>query len=146
MAMKKVLIVYHSQTGNTEAMAKAVYEGAISAGANIAMKKATEATCDDLLGCDVVAFGTPNYFSTMAGTMKSFFDQAWTALRGKLDGKPYAAFGSAGGGGKAALDSVDKLCGSFGLKKACDCIVATGKPSADVLQQCRELGKRLAQL
>jgi len=38
--MKKVLIIYHSQTGNTGAMAKAVAEGASAAGATVIMKKA----------------------------------------------------------------------------------------------------------
>ncbi len=144
--MAKLLIVYHSRTGNTEAMAKAVYEGAVSAGASVTMKKATEATCDDLLGCDAVAFGTPNYFGTMAGDMKSFFDQAWPTLRGKIDNKPYIAFGSAAGGGTGAMDSVDKICGSFKLKKACDCVIAKGVPTPEALQQCHEMGKKIAQL
>lgn len=144
--MKKLLIIYHSQTGNTEAMAKAVYEGAVTAGANVTMKKANEATCDDLLGCDAVAFGTPNYFSSMAGTMKNYFDQMWPALRGKIDNKPYFAFGSAGGGTAAALDSIDKICSSFKMRKSCDCLIAKGKPTAEQLQQCREMGGKLAQL
>jgi NAD(P)H dehydrogenase (quinone) len=37
--MSRVLILYHSQSGNTEAMAKAVQEGAASAGAEVIIKK-----------------------------------------------------------------------------------------------------------
>ena len=144
--MTKLLIVYHSQTGNTEAMAKAVSEGAVSAGANVTMKRADTTTGEDLVGCDAVAFGTPNYFSAMAGTMKSMFDQAWPAIRGKMDNKPYAAFGSAGGDSPAALDGIDKVCGSFKLKKAGDFVLARGKPAPEILQQCQELGKKLAKL
>ncbi len=33
--MAKLLIVYHSQSGNTEAMAKAFHEGAVSSGTMI---------------------------------------------------------------------------------------------------------------
>ena len=42
--MTKVLIVYESRTGNTEAMAQAVSEGAVSAEASVSLKKAAEAT------------------------------------------------------------------------------------------------------
>lgn len=144
--MAKLLIIYHSQTGNTEAMAKAVYEGASSAGATVTIKKAADATDDDLLGCDAVALGTPNYFSYMAGIVKDFFDRTLSVVRGKVDNKPYTAFSSAAGGGGQALDSIDRICNSFRLKKAFEGVIATGKPSSEVLEECKELGKKLAQL
>ena len=144
--MAKLLIIYYSQAGNTEAMANAVCEGASSAGAAATMKKAADTTDDDLLGCDAVAFGTPNYFGYMAGIMKDFFDRAWLTIRDRVVNKPYTAFGSAGSGGRQALDSIDRVCTSFRLKKALEGVMATGKPSSDVLEQCRELGRKLAQL
>ena len=50
--MAKILIVYHSQTGNTERMAKAVAEGAAAIeGAEVVLKRAGEATLQDLLDC-----------------------------------------------------------------------------------------------
>jgi multimeric flavodoxin WrbA len=127
-------------------MAKAVNEGASSAGATVTLKKAADATGDDLLGCDAAVFGTPNYFSYMAGIMKDFFDRAWPTIRDSVVNKPYAAFGSAGSGGKQALDSIDSVCNAFRLKKVFEGVIATGKPPSDVLEQCKELGKKLAQL
>lgn len=148
--MAKVLIIYHSHTGNTEAMAKAVYEGASAAGATVTMKKAADTTGDDLLGCDAVAFGTPNYFNYMAGTMKDFFDRAWLTIQHSV--KPYTTFGSAGSGRRPgsgrrkALDSIDRVCKDSKLKKAFKGVIAKDKPSSDVLEKCKELGKKLAQL
>ena len=144
--MTKLLIIYHSQSGNTEAMAQAVYEGALSSGATASLKKAAEATSNDLIDCDAVAFGTPNYFSYMAGAMKDFFDRVFYTTRGNVDDKPYAAVSSHGGGGKGALDSIDRICSSLRLKKAFEGKVATGKPSPEVLEECEELGRKLAQL
>jgi len=144
--MAKLLIIYHSQSGNTEAMARAVYEGALSSGATASLKKAAEATSNDLIDCDAVAFGTPNYFSYMAGAMKDFFDRSLHAVRGKVDNKPYTAVSSHGGGGRQALDSIDRICHSLKLKKVFDSVVATGKPSSEVLEECKELGRELAQL
>lgn len=144
--MAKLLIIYHSQSGNTEAMAQAVYEGALSAGATVSLKKAAEATSNDLIDCEAVTFGTPNYFSYMAGAVKDFFDRSLHVVRGKVDNKPYTAVGSHGGGGSQALDSIDKICHSLKLKKVFDGVSASGKPSSEVLEECKELGRKLAQL
>jgi len=76
--MAKVLIVYHTLSGNTEKMAKAFEEGAKSIpGTEVVLSKAFDATLDDLLGCDAVAFGSADYFSYIAGALKDFFDRTY---------------------------------------------------------------------
>ena len=143
--MAKVLIVYHSHTGNTEEMAKAVSEGAKSvAGVETTLKKAREANADDLLGCDAVGFGSPNCFGYMSGGLKDFFDRILGGARGKVNEKPYIAFSSAGRGGKEAIESIDKICTVFKMKQIGEGVVATGKPTPEILAECQELGKKLA--
>ena len=142
--MKKVLIIYHSQTGNTGAMAKAVAEGASAAGTTVILKKAVEANDKDLLDCDVVAFGTPNNFSYMAGMVKDFFDRAWPTVREKMADKPYVVFGSYGGGGMPAIESVEKICDNMSMKRLYDSIGIQRQPTEENLAACKELGKRLA--
>ena len=143
--MAKLLVIYDSGTGNTEAMAKAFCEGASSAGATVTLKKAADATGGDLLDCDAVGFGSPVYFGYMAGTLKDFFDRALPDARGKVDSKPYTAFSSGAGGGRDALDSIDTVCSSFKLRRAFGGVAAAGKPSPKVLKNCKELGKKLAE-
>jgi flavodoxin len=142
--MAKVLIIYYSLSGNTEKMAKAVQEGAVSAKARVTLKKAPEAVAEDLLNCDVVIMGTANYFGYESGMMKDFFDRTFYALKGKVDNKPYATFGSHGNGGPKAIESLNKLCETVGLKKAMDSVPAIREPSAEVLSQCKALGAKMA--
>lgn len=142
--MSKVLILYHSLSGNTEAMAKAVQQGAAGAGASATLKKAADAGADDLLNCDAVIMGTANYFSYEAGMMKDFFDRTFFALKGKVDNKPYAVFGSYGGGGEVAMQSLAKLCENLGLKKAADTVGAQRTPTEEALGRCRALGAKMA--
>jgi flavorubredoxin len=144
--MKNLLIVYHSQSGNTEAMARAVAEGATAAGANVTLKKAVEANDADLLGCDAIAIGTPNYFSYMAGMVKDFFDRVWIVVREKLADKPYVAFGSYGGGGTVAIESVEHICDGLKMKKICEAVTAQREPSAENIAACKELGKKMAEI
>lgn len=142
--MAKILIIYHSQSGNTEAMAKAIAEGATAAGASVTLKNAANAGAGDILECDIVAIGTPSYFGYMAGIVKDFFDRAWATIRDKVANKPYVAFGSKGGGGSQALDSVERICDGMKMTKCAEGLLATRKPSEEALAECRELGKKLA--
>ncbi len=97
----KVLVVYHSATGNTETMAQAVAEGAQSlAGASVVRKRVEQVTAEDLLSADAVVVGSPVYWSNMAGEVKIFFDN-WQHKFGifpefKMKNKVGAAFATGG--------------------------------------------------
>lgn len=144
--MPKTLIIYHSISGHTEKMAEAIKEGAASSGAMVSLKKAADATADDLLECDTVLFGTANYFSYEAGMIKDFFDRTFFSLKGNVDNKPYATFGSYGGGGDKAILSLNKLCDNMGLKMATESVSTTRDPSSEALEECKALGAKLALL
>ncbi len=143
--MARVLVVYHSLGGQTKAMAEAVAEGARSAaGTEVVVKTGLEATIDDLLACDAIALGSPDYFSYMAGGMKDFFDRTYYPSQGKVTGKPAAAFGSAGGPPTTVLKVLEQAIGWFKLHKVADSVGTSGSISSGVLDECRELGRKLA--
>ena len=143
--MTTVLIVYHTLSGNTEKMAKAFAEGVNGLqGTEVVIKKAFDATLEDLLGCDAIAFGSADYFSYISGALKDFFDRTYYPSQGKVTGKPYAAFATGGRGGEKALEVLDRLCGSFKFKKAVEGVAVAGVPSSEVLAKCNEAGKKLA--
>ncbi len=144
--MAKILIVYHSLGGNTKQMAEAVAEGARGvAGTEVAVKTGLEATIDDLLTCDGVALGSPDYFSYMAGGLKDFLDRTYYPSQEKVAGKPAAAFGSAGGPPDNILKILDQALGWFKLKKVADSVGCSGKVSAGAVEACRTLGRKLAE-
>jgi multimeric flavodoxin WrbA len=148
MMMANVLILYHSQEhGNTQAMAEAVAEGARAAGARITMHNTHEERLDidRYREFDAVAFGSPDYFSYIAGGMKVFLDDWYLAGMNDesgLGGKPYGLFLSHGGGG-AARPVMEKLFERMGSQVG-KTVESTGRPNAEVLDQCRALGRQLA--
>jgi multimeric flavodoxin WrbA len=76
--VKTLLIVYHSQTGNTAQLAQAVYHGACQVPETLTrLVRAFEATLEDLLACHGVLFGTPENFGYMSGALKDFFDRTF---------------------------------------------------------------------
>ena len=144
--MGTVLIVYHSLSGNTQAAAEAVAEGVRSvAGAEANLKEALHAGPADLLGCDTLAVGTPDFFSYMAGGLKDFFDRAFYPTQGQVTDKPVGIFVTHGGGGKA-VDSVRSLCKSFKFRLACEPTLITNRPDEAAVKRLKDMGVLLAKL
>ena len=143
--MAKILIVYHSQTGNTEKMARAVAEGAGSIeNAEVILKRASESAIEDLLESDGLAIGTPENFGYMSGAIKDFFDRTYYHARGKVLRKPYVVFISAGNDGTGALNSIERIALGYQFKKIYDPVICKGIVTDDALEKCRELGSVLA--
>jgi NAD(P)H dehydrogenase (quinone) len=142
--MAKVLVVYHSGTGNTKAMAQAVAEGVKEVpGVDVALKEADQVSVGDLVNADALAFGSPTYFSYMAGVVKAIFDKAYLS-RSQIKGKPFAAFASGGGGEVNSVQSIESIAVSCGLGKVCEGVAIGGMPTESESQDCRKLGATLA--
>jgi len=99
-----ILIVFHSDYGNTKKMAEAIAAGARATGLarDIVSRTADEARLEDLCGADVIFFGTPVHMGSMAWPMKKLIDQAgklW--MEGGLEGKVGGVFATGGGFGNA---------------------------------------------
>jgi NAD(P)H dehydrogenase (quinone) len=97
----KILVTYHSLSGNTERMAEAVAAGAKSvSGTQIVLKRVGQVTAEDLFSADAVVVGSPVYWSNMSGEVKAFFDN-WQFKFGvfpefKMKNKIGAAFTTGG--------------------------------------------------
>ncbi|WP_447602153.1 flavodoxin family protein [Nitrospira sp. Nam80] len=97
----RVLVAYHSVSGNTEKMAEAVGAGARTvSGTHVVIKRVGEVVADDLFDSDAIVVGSPVYWSNMAGEVKTFFDN-WQFKFGvfpdfKMKNKIGAAFATGG--------------------------------------------------
>jgi multimeric flavodoxin WrbA len=145
--MKKILIIYHSQSGNTLKMAKEVAKGVDSIeNVEAVLKNAAESTLKDLMKCDGLVIGSPEYFGYMSGIVKDFFDRTYETARGRKEvfKKPYVVFISAGNDGRGALNAIERICIGYQLKKVYEPLVSRGEITLDILGLCEELGKTIA--
>jgi len=144
-----ILIIYHSHSGNVEEMAYAVKRGIEKTkGFQVEMKKAQEATWDDLKNAAGIAIGSPDYFDYMAGTVKDFFDRTFYPSQSKVKGSlttniPCVFFVSGGTGGMPAIESLQKIGLAFKFN-VIDYINAGSKLTAELLMKCEDLGEKLA--
>lgn len=143
--MKKLLIVYHTQGVRTGEMAEAVLRGARQVDdVETVMKRALDATLDDLLTADGIIFGTPENFGYMAGAIKDFLERVFYPAQGKIEGMAYAIFVAAGNDGSGAVSSIDRIVRGFPMKKVCEPVIAKEKTTTDDLAKCEELEMMLA--
>lgn len=143
--MAKLLIIYHSQSGNTKAAAEIVSKAASGVSdTEVKLKEALKANAEDLLSCDAIAVGSPDYFSYMAGGVKDFFDRAFYPTQGSVTNKPCGIFLSHGGGGRA-VDSVKSICGSFKFNIIADPVMVQNSPDEATTAELEKLGRQLAE-
>ena len=111
-----------------------------------AVRQAAEAGMEDLVGCDGLVIGSPEYFGYMAGMIKDFFDRTYNEAQGKKEifKKPYVAFISAGNDGTGALNAIERICIGYQFKKVYEPVLAKGEIDRETLTKCQELGKTIA--
>ena len=140
--MSKIAVVYWSSTGNTEAMANAVADGAKNAGADVTMYTASEFTASMVGDFDAVAFGCPAMGAEVLE--ESEFEPMFTDCESKLSGKTIALFGSYGWGDGEWMRNWEDTCRNAGAVLACDSVICQETPDDDAEADCRSLGAALA--
>lgn len=140
-----LLIVYHTQSGNTGRLAEAVFRGAQQeAGVTPWLKRAFDTTLDDLLACHGLILGTPENFGTMSGALKDFFDRTYYPAEGKTIALPYATFVSAGNDGRGAVRQIERIATGYGWKRVAEALIARKTITDADLTAAEELGAALA--
>ncbi|WP_378954129.1 flavodoxin [Pelosinus sp. sgz500959] len=142
--MKKIAVIYWSGTGNTEAMAKAIAEGAQNANTEVSLLSVDQASMDDVINADSIAFGCPSMGAEVLeeSEMEPFIE----SIEGELSGKPVALFGSYGwGNGEWMQDWVERMNGCK-AKVIGEGLIIMGAPSDPDLEECKTLGIELSEV
>lgn len=141
--MSKVAVVYWSSTGNTEAMANAVAEGAKAAGADVCLMEA-EAFSEAQIGeYDAIAFGCPAMGDEVLEETE--FEPMFESCEAKLSAKNVGLFGSYGWGDGQWMRDWEERCKAKNIELRADSVICQEMPDEAGLEECRALGKTLAE-
>lgn len=150
----RLLILWHSRTGASEALARAAAEGA---GTAAWLVGAGAAEPEMLLAADGYLFVCPENLGSMSGLMKEAFDRSYYPLLGKVEGRPYATLIAAGSDGEGAQRQIDRIATGWRLKRVAppvivnlaaqtaEAIIAPKTVPEAALVQARETGAALAE-
>ena len=139
--MSKVAVVYWSSTGNTEAMADAVVEGAKEKGADVTLYECADFRPELVGEYDAIAFGCPAMGAEELED--SEFEPMFSDCEGKLGGKKIALFGSYGWGDGEWMRTWEETCKADGAVLACESVLANEAPDDNAVAACQALGKAL---
>lgn len=149
-----LIIIWHSRTGASEALARAAAQGA---GHFARLMPAADAQARDLLEAGGFLFVCPENLGTMTGQMKEMFDRCYYPLLGQIEGRPYASIIAAGSDGEGTQRQLDRIVTGWRLRRVAEPLIvglAAQTPAAILspkivpapqLVLASELGMALAQ-
>ena len=140
--MSKLAVIYWSMSGNTEAMANAIAQGARDAGAEVDLMQVSETTAEQARGDPLLAVGCPALGAEVREDAE--IEPVVTELEGRLSGKKLALFGSYGWGDGQWMRDWQARAEGAGANLYEDGLMAHETPDDDALEQCRALGAGLA--
>jgi NAD(P)H dehydrogenase (quinone) len=147
MSSKTALVLYHSGSGNTKKMAKAIAEAMKSSAVNVTVEDAGKFDISLLPKYDGIVLGSPTYFSNVAWQVKKVIDESIVHYDGgKLKGKVAGLFTSAGTNrdGKDCLKMLEVALGFHHKMKVVEGILRVdGESDREVERRCQEYGKKL---
>ena len=142
--MKKVSIIYWSCGGNIEVLAKVMAESAREEGAEVTVKHVADATLDDVLNADAVAFGSPAADSTkIEQTEMQPFINKLSDLSSANKEKDCILFATYGWIQDTFMEIWKNQMKSFGFNLIGDLAVKESPTKAQV-EYIKELGKLIA--
>jgi len=135
----QINIVFWSGTGNTQAMANFIKEGAEGAGANVTVKVVSQAGLADL-ECDVLCLGC----SSMGAEVleEAEFEPYMVSIENSIKGRKLALFGSYGWGDGQWMCEWDVRVKEAGAELVCESLIVNEMPIGD---ECRAFGAALVQ-
>jgi flavodoxin short chain len=140
--MAKVAIVYWSGSGNTEAMAQAVEEGAKSAGAETFLSFVSDTSAAGISAYDHIILGCPAMGNEELEEyeFEPFFDELLPQMKGKKVG----IFGSYAWNQGDWIKTWKERMEEAGVTLAADPVKAYSYPDDDALAACKALGETIA--
>lgn len=140
--MGKIAIVYWSGTGNTEAMANFIAEGAQGAGAEVEMFTPGDFSADKVAEYEKIAFGCPSMGAEQLEEAE--FEPMFEDVKGSLSGKKVALFGSYGWGNGEWMDDWAADCKDIGVNLVAEPLIVNEMPEGSDEDECRSLGDTIA--
>ena len=141
--MNKIIVAYWSQTGNTEAMAKAIANGIVEAGKEVEVLEISKVSLDELKEADVFALGCPAMGDELLeeSEMEPFVSE----IEGFANGKKIALFGSYGWGDGQWMREWEERMKKVGAVIVGDeGLIIQEAPDSVAEESCKKLGKALA--
>jgi len=135
-------IIYWSQSGNTEKMARLILEGIESEGKKAELVDVSSVSLDDIKNEEILILGCPA--SGVEELEESEMEPFVNSLEGNIQGKKVALFGSFGWGTGEWMTEWEKRMESYGVRLISEGLTSEEYPEGENQEKCKEFGKLIA--
>jgi NAD(P)H-dependent FMN reductase len=158
--MARLLVVQHSPTRSVQRLTDAVLAGARDdaiQGVDVVVRRALEASAEDVLAADGYLLGTPANFGYMSGALKHFFDSTFLDIGGSLSstgaadespgrtsGRPFGLYVHGRYDTTGAVRSVLSIVGALRWRQSAQVLEVMGDVEQQHLEAAYDLGGTLA--
>lgn len=148
--MKKLLIIAHTPSVNTEALASGLLKGTRHpdiSGVESELRSPFDCDAEKILQQDALILFTTENFGYMSGALKDFFERIYypcLEAENSNEGKPFALVIRAGLDGTGTDIAVHKIINGLKWREVQPTLLCHGEHQAEFIEQCRELGMAMA--
>ncbi len=147
MSRKRLLIVAHAPSPNTQAMRDALLAGAAAPEIDAVDARALspfETAPEDVIAADALILLTTENLGYMSGALKDFFDRCYYPCLERTQGRPYALVIRAGSDGAGTRRGVETIVTGLRWRAVQEPLICRGEWRPEFVEQCRELGMLMA--
>jgi multimeric flavodoxin WrbA len=144
---KKLLIIAHAPSVNTQRMLDAVIKGANHPDiSNVEVKYISplETQADDIKGAQAIIIGTTENLGYMAGLIKDVFDRCYFDCLDHTQGLPACFYIRAGHDGTGTRRALDTITTGLRWRQVQAPLICKGDFDEAFIIQCEELGLTMA--
>jgi len=147
MTLRRLLIVAHAPSPNTERLREAVVRGATNpdiGNVTVRMIPPLQAGADDVLAAQAVILGTTENLGYMSGALKDFFNRCYYPCLEHTQGLPYCLYIRAGHDGTGTRRGVETIVTGLRWRRVREPLICRGEWDESFLDQVAEIGATMA--
>lgn len=144
---KKIIVIAHAPSENTERMLQAIIKGAKHPDiADIEIKyiPPLDTQAEDIKAAQAIIIGTTENLGYMAGLIKDVFDRCYYDCLDHTQGLPFTFYVRAGHDGTGTRRAIESITTGLRWRLVQEPLICTGEFKEEFITQCEELGLTMA--
>ena len=144
---KKLIIIAHAPSENTQRMVKAVIKGANHpdiANVEVQYISPLDTQANDIKNAQAIIIGTTENLGYMAGLIKDVFDRCYYDCLDHTQGLPFTYYIRAGHDGTGTRKALDTITKGLRWRLVQEPLICKGGFDEAFIAQCEELGLAMA--